>query len=812
MILRFANWLDALEIGPGTRSDVHPYPTDCFISTRELGASTRLSPHPILVLHLCDNAAITGKKLSRYYNYNYKYNYRGRMVPSFTLATPMFATTSSTPYLLVPQQKDSPSSSSTVKHYSPSFPIHLSGASKSPRNVAAEGALTNSQPQHHQQSSHNHQHASPSSRNVLAHKHAHHLHSIPPKQKNTKSLILDHFLWLHAMARIAQAAAELGVEQGAGMAGWGVGEGHAARIGDHDLRHSTATCASLHYNVHDDDDEYSRCVGETSAMGARTRNVGQARASRARAEGLEKVMAAMIGENPSTSTSSESLLPESVRFRFALGTLLNDVFTSRPFAPSPLSTDDDATPTESTQSRTRVIPDELAMLSRASLATPTERFSNILPSLSSLPLPKMNMGGSNSSFTWSQSHTSAGDQGFSLPAIVNRPKSPATHGKDLYNAGVQSSSSRCPRHLQHSCHSTCASLASPASLLNSTTAIGSGLSRLPGGSSFRWLQKGAGTSSERAQAPSTLEMIPHFLRLSAFVCIQLAQEREKEEEDETMDVDEDVVDTRPHRFHHLPSASTLSLSSISTSSSAELSSQNSGTAHHSSRESLPIDVDQRPPPSQAKRTLSFSLPFTRPSSVPSQPAQQQQQPQSQRPRSLKPAREWYALFAGLLTRAVLEGYLVRGWKSVQPAEVVFGIGLADNYGTSSPIKKKSKKGGLFSRKTEEEEEVNEKAAEQDMPAWSMPVDMPSLQEAMNVLFGAEDAEDQSVLTEFKAEMEKRLSEFLNISSQTSDLATHLESLLQKYPIEPVELAIMRFCESLLAWKGEPELEAVSFLA
>ncbi|CAG8772055.1 13022_t:CDS:2, partial [Acaulospora colombiana] len=32
MILRFANWLDALEIGPGTASDVHPYPTDSFIS------------------------------------------------------------------------------------------------------------------------------------------------------------------------------------------------------------------------------------------------------------------------------------------------------------------------------------------------------------------------------------------------------------------------------------------------------------------------------------------------------------------------------------------------------------------------------------------------------------------------------------------------------------------------------------------------------------------------------------------------------------------------------------------------------------
>jgi hypothetical protein len=257
-------------------------------------------------------------------------------------------------------------------------------------------------------------------------------------------------------------------------------------------------------------------------------------------------------------------------------------------------------------------------------------------------------------------------------------------------------------------------------------------------------------------------MIPHFLRLSAFVCIQLAQERDDQEEEEAMDVDS--VDTRPHRLYH-PSASTLSLSSISTSSSAELSSQNSGTAHHSSRESLPIERDQQP----AKRTLSFSLPFTRPS-APSQPAQQQQtQPSSAH--SLKPAREWYALFVALLTRAVLEGYLTRGWKGVQPAEVLFGIGLADNYGAplATEQKKKAKRvGNLFFKKGGADESVvevageKEKDGEQDMPAWSMPVDMPSLQEAMNVLFGAtEDAEDQSVLAEFKTEMERRLSEVSN---------------------------------------------------
>lgn len=32
-----------------------------------------------------------------------------------------------------------------------------------------------------------------------AHKHAHHLHSIPPKEKSTRTLIIDHLLWVHGV-------------------------------------------------------------------------------------------------------------------------------------------------------------------------------------------------------------------------------------------------------------------------------------------------------------------------------------------------------------------------------------------------------------------------------------------------------------------------------------------------------------------------------------------------------------------------------------------------------------------------------------
>ncbi len=41
-----------------------------------------------------------------------------------------------------------------------------------------------------------------------------------------------------------------------------------------------------------------------------------------------------------------------------------------------------------------------------------------------------------------------------------------------------------------------------------------------------------------------------------------------------------------------------------------------------------------------------------------------------------PQREWYGLLCGLVTRAVLEGYLLHGWKETKALEVLFGIGSA----------------------------------------------------------------------------------------------------------------------------------------
>jgi hypothetical protein len=43
--------------------------------------------------------------------------------------------------------------------------------------------------------------------------------------------------------------------------------------------------------------------------------------------------------------------------------------------------------------------------------------------------------------------------------------------------------------------------------------------------------------------------------------------------------------------------------------------------------------------------------------------------------ALAPTAQWYFLLAGLLTRAVLEGYLTAGWTGLGPLQVLLGVGL-----------------------------------------------------------------------------------------------------------------------------------------
>lgn len=223
---------------------------------------------------------------------------------------------------------------------------------------------------------------------------------------------------------------------------------------------------------------------------------------------------------------------------------------------------------------------------------------------------------------------------------------------------------------------------------------------------------------------------------------------------------------------------------------------------------------------------------------------------------LVPTSEWYLLLAGLLTCAVLEGYLTAGWTGLAPVQVLLGVGLG-----SAVIPEPSQ---LTANDEYDEFE---------------PDDMPDLPDAVSVLFpswsakngprydiagGASAGEnftgsgrrvsDPEVIgeggeAEFSHEMGQRVArvcncllgtllcsfsltplignfdgllitgrslilfvlpprQFLDVPAGTPDLLMHMENLARRFPAEPVERAALRFCEAIALWRGKPELETV----
>lgn len=224
---------------------------------------------------------------------------------------------------------------------------------------------------------------------VVAPKHAHHLHSIPPKQKSTKSLILDHLLWLHALARIAH----VGAEQGISVIRDDGDEGND--------RGSTSLCEALNYGSGH---------GRPGLRLLKTRvDFVRARALKARAEGLERVLTAMIDGQKDSGP-----LPDSVRFRLMLGALINDIFAPQPPSRAPADPSRPQRPQCS-------IPDALLPLSKSTSA-PSDRFSMLLPSFSSLTSPRAptSSPGASHPHGWSQPLGMA-RLGFSFRRLVYLP-------------------------------------------------------------------------------------------------------------------------------------------------------------------------------------------------------------------------------------------------------------------------------------------------------------------------------------------------------------------------------------------------------
>jgi hypothetical protein len=264
------------------------------------------------------------------------------------------------------------------------------------------------------------------------------------------------------------------------------------------------------------------------------------------------------------------------------------------------------------------------------------------------------------------------------------------------------------------------------------------------------------THSCPSSAPRSrlVDLIPLFLQLSALLANELANESQTLQPCTTV-----------------TSSSSITTAEASESGSPRLSDSEYNamdfvhTMEGSSRsESYTISKDSGPPSTPKKeRRWTFPLssligpdPVEAPYEEPKPPMSPHvpPTPASAVPRYHRragPTREWYALLAGLLTRAVLEGYLLKGWNGTYAVETLLSLGLSDGCRGEKPSEKPS----FFGLLEGEPPMVNELD----------PDGLPSVPEAGRILFGGgamlKEEGQMAELTaeeEFTLEMRKRMTE------------------------------------------------------
>ncbi|TFY74689.1 hypothetical protein EWM64_g9323 [Hericium alpestre] len=199
-----------------------------------------------------------------------------------------------------------------------------------------------------------------------AHKHAHHLHTIPPREKSTRTLIIDHLLWVHARTRFAQARCELAMTDRSSPAPTAA-DRNALRVPSSRPAALSSTHNRERPETFDEDDEAPSDGEDVSVLLARAGGPGHphddeederearqdlrlARALRVRAEGIERVITSMLEQPPQDYPfptdepvlapppssprlpsshglgMSKHMLPNGVRLRLALATVINELF------------------------------------------------------------------------------------------------------------------------------------------------------------------------------------------------------------------------------------------------------------------------------------------------------------------------------------------------------------------------------------------------------------------------------------------------------------------------------------------------------
>lgn len=443
-----------------------------------------------------------------------------------------------------------------------------------------------------------------------------------------------------------------------------------------------------------------------------------AKSLRTRSETVEKVVASMLNQPPplqplhpddpahnapslspknSHGTNSHPhILPNGVRLRMALATLMNDFFARQAYA-------------------------------KAS----NESFASYLPP-GIVPLLPIS--------AYISLDTSSPHHSVSLN-LTNRAtctdyeqhERPPARTQAIYAKGVDFSStptSRCSRHLYTAC-TVCAPPASrpqQSSRTSSAFATGGGVTGWQdGGGIGSGLAKpdAHGNLLRRDSGDSTnmVELLTRFLRLSALVAMELGSEA-------------------------IDGMSSVGGDNLTTTW---------GDQQH-----------QEASPTKDKGRATSSVPSVRsPPSAPSSPvgarSSREALKQSERERlqflALRPSRDWYMLCAGLITRAVLEGYMTCGWTGLCALETLMKVGLGMGSGNV---------------KDENGEDVEEEGGDQFSEF--DPDDFPTLLESVKVLFPSLRHEVQSPGRTLKDEAEVEYGvEMEDLLDRVSDkLNTHCQ--------------------------------------
>ena len=355
------------------------------------------------------------------------------------------------------------------------------------------------------------------------HKHAHHLHSIPPREKSTRTLILDHMLWIHARTRLQQARAELGMSVGrefaAGVDGT-MSDGDGLKDEDEQMSDGE-DIMSVKFSAKDADRQVRSPAEDEYDM---AQNLPIAHNLRQRADGVEKVLIAMLDQPPEVQPpysdddaprtppaihgSGEHHFPNGVRLRLALSTLVNDLFARdvpTPISPRSMTTPSMqpvnsqtplSTPQVSAVSSATAIPNTISPLPPSAIPStdtlpngmpvvlssisPISSYSNTQDRTSDLPstsLPSIDAvtRGSRNKVTTDV-----------LPPIFDisgaKPRRATGRVLVLYEHGADPSTAnsppslRCPRHLHHSCQICAPAKSSPQNSNGSNSSHSTGAS------------------------------------------------------------------------------------------------------------------------------------------------------------------------------------------------------------------------------------------------------------------------------------------------------------------------------------------------